>query len=565
MYTEVNGKKRANGVLFSLLVWLLSLFCCLTVLFIFGANDELPIKQRAVYPYVAFLAKYTDKACFKEMELELRKYSWIPQAFRLESKLTDGKDTIDSYTDLTSVNNLYCYFMHKEAVDKVNKDYEKAADSLKAWHRGDAVPPSPIVQETSEQIQELTDKLMKTQITNLSKPQLYSKTLALILLHAGTFFEYKIDAVGADTEKYSKNSSLFINGYMRFKPGDFIKDFERYVDPFDFSYVRDHNKHNLAIFLLEKDDGSGTTFWGDKSQFDITQLYEWLGFEKIGNSIHDMYSAVELAPENSILIRCSRLYRVSGSEFDTIIVDLRPQEWCKWNIVQKSVAENVFTALKSARTLSAAKPERDTSKAPVNITPGHAAAKYVFFDKASGIAPETAVAVNMPVTKIFAKKGNKPASRAASSPVVQQIMQAALTPEEKEAASQKKITEGKKVEETGDYVGAYRLYKQAADMGNDKGRLNCAILLVQNNVTYTNNQGADISLEVARQFAEETVKKTKSKEFKAIAYNILGIIFNSGGQGVWRNVPLAIKYFEQGAALGDKNAKKNLEDLRKQQ
>jgi hypothetical protein len=184
---------------------------------------------------------------------------------------------------------------------------------------------------------------------------------------------------------------------------------------------------------------------------------------------------------------------------------------------------------------------------------------------ASGIAPETAVAVNMPVTKIFAKKGNKPASKAASSPVVQQIMQAALTPEEKEVASQKKITEGKKVEETGDYVGAYRLYKQAADMGNDKGRLNCAILLVQNNVTYTNNLGADISLEVARQFAEETVKKTKSKEFKAIAYNILGIIFNSGGQGVRRNVPLAIKYFEQGAALGDKNAKKNLEGLRKLQ
>ena len=569
MYTEVNGKKCANGVFFSLLVWLLSMFCCLSVLFIFGANDELPIKQRVIYPYVAFLAKYTDKACFKEMELELRKYAWIPQAFRLERTLVAGKKTIDSYTNLTSVENLYCYFMHKEAVDKVNKDYEKATDSLKAWHSGDAVPPSQIVQETSAQIQKLTDKLMKTQFTNLSKQQLHSKTLALVLLHAGTFFEYKIDSVGADTATYSKESAITVNGYMKFNAEDYRNNFARYIAPLNFSEVRNEKKHNLAIYLLEKDDCSGTTYWGAKSEFNLETLWDMLGFKKNGDATNGMFAGITLARGKKMFISCDRLSWISGDDFDTIMVNLRPQGWCKWNTTLKSVEETVFNKLKSASALDVAAPAYSECIIPATVTTGkHAAVKHVFFDKASGIAPDAVVEPIISTSQVFINKKkaenkeNKIVLSDKNSPVINHIiMQRSLTPEEKAVTAQAKIEEGKKIEETGDYVGAYKLYKQAADLDSDKGRLNCAILLSQNSVTYNDRNGFDISYEVARQFAAETLEKSKDKKYRGFACNILGILYNTGGRGLDQNVSLAIKYFEQGAALGDENAIKNLGEL----
>jgi TPR repeat protein len=138
-----------------------------------------------------------------------------------------------------------------------------------------------------------------------------------------------------------------------------------------------------------------------------------------------------------------------------------------------------------------------------------------------------------------------------------------MTPEEKAAAAQAKITEGGKLEKCGDDTGAYNLYKQAADLDYDKGRLNCAILLVQDRVIYKNNRGTDISYEVARQFAAVTLEKSQDKKYRGVACNLLGILYNTGGKGIRRNVSLAIKYFEQGAALGDENAIKNLKDMRK--
>lgn len=572
MFTGMNGKKYCNGSVFTLIVWLLSMFVSLTALFAAGGNYDLPLKLRVMHPYVATLAYLTGNDYFKNMEREISSQVLIPQGLRMESKLATYKERLDKYCNFDTPEKVYCYYVNKAAIDKANENYDKALKVLDAWHKGDTTH-STIVHETMEQLADLLE-VMSNSIGrgNMSDLQFNTETLALTLLNSGSYFEYKIDSVGADTGKYTKESTLFINGYMRFDPEDSREMLIRSIKNFDFSEVRYNNRQKLAIFLLEKDDGSGSVFWGDDSQFNLPVLSALLGFVKNGNVIYGMYSDINVAPKENISIRCNRLDSLAGDDFYTILVDLRPQNWCKWHIAQKSVDEKVFANLKSLSTLEVSGPTHNQSKAPAAVKPGHAAIKHVFFDKASGIAADEVAEVNMPLSKVFSMKNivKKPvkdfkaAEDSIESPVVKKIAQVFLTPEEKAASAQAKITEGKKIEDNGDYVGAYNLYKQAADLDSDKGRLNCAIMLVQQQVVYKEHN-SDVSFELAKKFALETLEKSDNNMYKGIAYNLLGIIHNDGGAGVSKDIALAIKYFERGAKLGNENAQSNLDRLRQEQ
>ena len=570
MYTEVNGKKCRNGILYTLLIWILSMFFCLTALFAIGDDPDLPLTMRMVRPYVATIAKLTGWDYFENLSQKISNRAWICQALRMKGRLVSYKGSLDSYKSFATLENVRCYLKHKDSIDQANANYDKAVKVLEAWQNGDTTPSS-IVHNTVEQIKNLVGELAQARAGgsgNTPKIKFNAETLAMILLQSGACFEYKVDSVGADTEKYSKDSTVFINGYMKFNPEAYRNNFVQYIKPFNFSEVR--HGHDLAIYLLEKDDGSGITFWGQKSQFDFETLWGMLGFKKNGDATNGMFAGITLARGKKMFISCDRLSWTSGDDFDTIMINLRPQGWCKWSASLKSVEEEFFNELKITSTHEVVAPSYYEKIVPATVTSGkHTAVKHVFFDKASGIAPDAVVEPIISTLQVFINKkkaennGNKIVLSDKNSPVVNHIiMQRALTPEEKAVTAQAKIEEGKKVEETGDYPGAYKLYKQAADLDSDKGRLNCAIMLVQNSVTYNDRNGFNISFEIARQFAAETLEKSKDKQYRGIACNILGVLYNTGGRGLDRNVSLAIKYFEQGAALGDENAIKNFREMR---
>ena len=114
MYAEMNGKKCSNSVLFTLLVWLLSMFCCLTGMFAIGEDSDLPVMMRMVRPYVKVLANLTGADYFKNLDRRITNTAMIPKALRREITLLTYREQLVNFTSFDSVEKVNCYFKNKK-------------------------------------------------------------------------------------------------------------------------------------------------------------------------------------------------------------------------------------------------------------------------------------------------------------------------------------------------------------------------------------------------------------------------------------------------------------------
>ena len=340
-YNTPQKKQLKNSFLFSLLMWCFSMIVIFSTLFSFTGDQSISLPKRIPVTAVSAWEKLKTGEFITLAAVNVK----IKRELEKEAALHAGKQKLDKFvSEIKDWYDVYVGMKYSAGINLSYAKYKTAQTAIERWKAGEKFKSSA-VSDALECISETNTAIEQ----HLQKQENFSdavflirngEVLSHILLQSGLGFEYIIDSMGFDEKDPVK--PLVVNGYMQYDPAKIILNIEQCLEAAKLSKKRNPEIHDFCIKLVKDDHGNSSLYWGEKRGYKLDPINEMLGFVDSTPSHHGMFSEISLSGSSWLSIPCNRISCREIDKIPTIIVDLRPQAWCKWGIRQDSISQNVY-------------------------------------------------------------------------------------------------------------------------------------------------------------------------------------------------------------------------------
>lgn len=474
---------------------------------------------------------------------EMKSYKWRKESALNELKLAKELDEVKAdfekwLADVDSLDKERAIRKNQASIAGIARKYSFAQEDIKLFKNG-KYRNSQGVSEAIAYIQRIRQQIEKS-IADTCRKREYMSTaernkeramlLADVLMSSGGCFEYIIDSMGFNRRNDGSLTMLTINGYQRFVPERFNNNAYKYLKWLGLEKQK-KSEHDFSVFIVKSDKLDGEKYYGRKADFDMPELYRGCGIINRDGMVCGYYAMISFGFASSYKILCNRVVLSAVNGCPSLIVDLRPQKWCKWTLqanVERYMAERLAQ------------------------NPG--AIKFHQPHYSNAYKPGTLPSKHLDIEKVLKRKQFAHLENEAVGPIPHVLEILDTTMNDVYALGVEYDHSLK------DYRTAYEFYEKAARMGSEPAAVNCAILLASFKV-YTAQRRMNYA--AAEKKLLPIIDNMKNKVARGYAYNILGFIYLNGGYGVQKDIAKARAYLQKGAAEGNTQAKTNLEDLNK--
>ena len=616
-----NKKICWSNIFVSLIIWLFSNSTIL-VLVLLGAGDQrLSPGKRVIFAVTSFISDMSDGKYFAETRKKLSTESRKNQNRNLRLELDKQKQKLDNFVaNIFSLPRLAVFIKMEEDIQKAFVQYAKANKILSESGEN---TDNEFVINAVERLTSLNSRI-DNEFTrqyaargDMSVGQ-RKEILSKCLLNTAQGYEIVIDSVGIGNDMYGNKSRLIVNGYWQFDPKKIQIKPDIFMTELGFTKQRDPKKHNMFIcFVKSENKKDFEIYYGEKSRFDLDNFDAWHIFDN-DRAMNFEISFSDIWRGN---IPCSRLSKWRSPEFDVLVVDMRPQKWCSFAFSEQ-LYPSTLLSIEKQKNFTVSPIKYSSSFSSGKITRSHLIPNsYLFKDLAQDIA---AVAVPHPqqieLNKLFEANASnntqeasdipkkpsvsaeKPSNSAKPSVSVPKPLNSPKkpsvsaeellnSPKKTSVSAEKLLNSPKKpsvsaekpsanpprdkdsgtyynnkgiaLENKGKYNEAFQSYTKAAELGNEYGRLNRALLLVNRRCKIVNRQGRNVSYIEARRLLLQITAESNNREVLGYAYNALGYIHMLGTRGLKPDFAKAEKYLQIAIQYGNPLAKNNLQLLKR--
>lgn len=555
----MNNKKIFWGNIFtSLIIWLLSNFTILLLVLLGAGDQNLSPEKRVIFAVTSFISDMSDGKYFAETRKVMADESQKVQSRNLRQELESQKQKLESFVaNISSLSRLAVLLKYENDIQNAFAQYAQASKML--TDSGENCD-DPKVKEAIETLTSLNsyinDEFTRQYAArdDMSARQ-RGEILSKCLLNTAQGFEIAIDSIGIGNDMYGNKKSLIINGYWQFDPEKIQIKPDFFMTELGFKKQDDSSGNDMLIcFVNSEDKKDYDIYYGKKADFDLKNLKTWYVFDNHqGMNVEVTFSGI-----HHVNIPCSRLSSWSSPKYEMLVVDMRPQKWCKFAVSQE-LSGNILLQLETHPEFVITPVKFNESFASGKVSGSHLTpASYLHQDLAADTAA-VAVPQRIALNKFFGKDAADNNSREKTASPDDSSNRSA-TAQENEAADYNE--EGRELERKGKYQEAFQAFSKAAGLGSEAGKFNCALLLVNGHCRWVNRQQQNISYVEARHLLLELVASSKNRNVLSNSYNALGYIYMRGGFGVRADYAKAEKYFQIAIKYGSSLAEGNLKQLK---